>query len=178
MTKLVISRKTVLQKINQAMVVPNGWTILRDFVLDYYATDDDYVFQTDTLETIFALLAAYVESVEVYGDDLCQNRLVKLQQALSQEQVTAEQVFIALKYDRLANLTAKLQAGLISKAVFEAQVKKLSSIKIDWGKVMAYCEANLFSLSINELNLNGFNGKTISPLTKVFPLARLPVPQP
>jgi len=140
----IVTQQKLLHRVRQAIASQEGFIAFRDSVLDYYSADDDYIFKTDELKLIFSVLAVYLEFEEVYGDSLRLKRLARLGKALSAGQIRAEHVVIALEYERIAALACKLYAGLISKPVFDRQLRQICPIKkIDWETVVRLYEDSL-----------------------------------
>ncbi|QTA89698.1 hypothetical protein [Desulfonema magnum] len=134
--KYNISESVMISKIHKAAESDAGFETLREFIFDYYYAEDDYVFEFGGAEEIFDVLSVYLESEEAYGDPLRKTRMRRLHRAIRNRHRTVEDMTAALKYDRIANLLDKFEAGVISRAVFLSQLRSLSPLTSDAEKLV------------------------------------------
>ncbi len=130
-----VSRENLLDRISKAADSEEDFLALRDFIFDYYAAEDNYVFESEELEKIFAVLLPYLHFEETFGDRQRTRRLKRLEMALKEE-FTPESAVLALEYERISSLLRKLETEKISDFVFKAQLRKLSPLDINWRKVL------------------------------------------
>jgi hypothetical protein len=133
--KYIVSPKALLQKVVNASNSQEGCLDLRNFVFDYYAGEDEYVFTSERLEKIFAVLLPYLHFEEAFGDQRRALRLRLMEQIL-REDLSPESAVLGLEYDQISALSEKLESGLIPESVFETQLRKISPADVDWNRVL------------------------------------------
>lgn len=138
----LVSRRVLLKKIADAASDNEGFLAFRNFVFDYYAAEDNYVFTSHSLELIFAVLLPYLQVEEAFGDSQREQRMKRLRTAL-EEELTPESAICALEYDRITLLLTRLESEAISKDVFDKQLKKLSPVQVDWNNVLNIYKSHL-----------------------------------
>lgn len=136
----IVSRSILQDKIGDAARSDEGFLALRDFVFDYYAAEDDYVFEPEAGEAVFAVLLPYLQVEEAFGDDRREQRMKWLGLALEKE-FTAESAVAAISRDRIARLLSRRASRVISEEVFQTQLRKLSPARVDWEAVLKLYES-------------------------------------
>jgi hypothetical protein len=131
-----ISLFLLREKVSQAIISDQAFELLREFIFDYYYAEDEYLFETEELETLFAALATYLEFEEAYGDNQKAIRLFRLSKVLQKKDWTIEQVIYALEYDRLGRIMSAFQAHFISQEDLQTQVTKLFPLAFDVSKMI------------------------------------------
>jgi hypothetical protein len=131
----LVTRESLLEKIGNAANSESDFLALRNYVFDHYAAEDEYVFESENLKLIFAVLLPYLHSEEALGDEQRGARLSRLQKALLRE-LSPEAAVLALEYDRIALLLGKLNSGVIPQQVFAQQMRKLYPVNYNWLKVI------------------------------------------
>jgi hypothetical protein len=132
-----VTKPLLLEMIAKASENQHEFKKLREFIFDYYYGEDDYIFETEGLEIIFAVLSSYLEFAEAYGDPLKPTRLSRLKAAFQQGGWSVEHTIYALESDKLGDLLSRHQTGAISEQILELQVRKLAPISFDWKRVIS-----------------------------------------
>jgi len=136
----LVSRPVLQDKIGEAARSDEGFLALRNFVFDYYAAEDDYVFEPAAGEAVFAVLLPYLQVEEAFGDNRREQRMRWLGMALEKE-FTAESAVAAISRERIAQLLTKRASRVISEEVFQEQLRKLSPARVDWEVVLRLYES-------------------------------------
>jgi hypothetical protein len=132
-----VTKPLLFKKIARACESTDEFKNFREFIFDYYYGEDDYVFETEELEIIFAVLSSYLEFDEAYGDPLKSTRLSRLKATFQQGGWSVEHTIYALESDKLGDLLSRHQTGVISEQILESQVRKLAPIAFDWKRVIS-----------------------------------------
>lgn len=131
-----VSTTSLLQTISQAANDDEHFARLRNLVFDYFADEETYFFQSESLKDVFGVLLPYLHFEEAFGDEQRAQRMKRLDKALHEE-CSPEMAVVGLEYERIAELERKKQSGVISDFTFQQQLRKLSAAKINWPKVLA-----------------------------------------
>lgn len=143
---IIVSKRDLLDRIADAGKEEQGLAALRDFIFDYYWDEDEYVFESEESEWIFAVLLPYLQVEEAIGDPHRQERMRKLLEALGQE-FTPESAVIGLEYDCINDLVQKYRNGFIRRHLLRKKIEELTPAAIDKEKlfkaVMAKAEESV-----------------------------------
>lgn len=131
---IIASRQEVLNHISDACVANEGFAALRDFVFGHYWNEDEYVFECDEVETVFAVLLPYLQSEDALGDSMRQARMEELRDALTSE-FTSESAVLGLEYDRISDLVRKYEKGHIRAHLLRKSIEGLTPAQIDKGRL-------------------------------------------
>ncbi|HEY0727361.1 MAG TPA: hypothetical protein VGD38_04770 [Pyrinomonadaceae bacterium] len=131
-----VSTTNLLQTISQAANDDDQFARLRNLVFDYFADEETYLFESESVRDVFGVLLPYLHFEEAFGDEQRAERMKRLEKALRAE-LTPEMAVLGLEYERIAELDRKKQSGVISDFTFQQQLRKISASKINWAKVLA-----------------------------------------
>jgi hypothetical protein len=131
-----VSTTNLLQTISQAANDNDQFARLRNLVFDYFADEETYFFQSESVKDVFGVLLPYLHFEEAFGDEQRARRMKRLEKALRAE-FSPEMAVLGLEYERIAELDRKKQTGVISDFIFQQQLRKLSASKINWARVLA-----------------------------------------
>lgn len=127
---VLVTRDLLLEKCARADEYDEAFDALRSFVFDHYYAEDDYTFEEEVLEDIFAVLAPYFESEEAFGDPRKHERLHRLCTVLRHARWSPEHVFFTLYFDEIKELSMKRANGEITSEVFMSQLERLSPVNL------------------------------------------------
>lgn len=136
-----VSTSNLLQTISQAANDDDQFARLRNLVFDYFADEETYFFESESVRDVFGVLLPYLHFEEAFGDEQRAQRMKRLEKALRAE-LTPEMAVLGLEYERIAELDRKKQSGVISDFTFQQQLRKISASKINWAKVLALYESH------------------------------------
>ena len=122
--------------ISQAANDNDEFARLRDLVFDYFADEETYFFQSESVRDVFAVLLPYLHFEEAFGDEQRAQKMTRLDKALRAE-FSPEMAVLGLEYERIAELERKKQSGVISDFTFQQQLRKISAVQINWAKVLS-----------------------------------------
>ena len=114
----------------------------RDYIFSFYEREEDIKAESESTETVVAVLSAYLEYEEAYSDQELNSRFRRLQEMLRNGNISAEHVFFALDFDKIKLLLHKLSEGVISRGVLEEQIRKLSPVTLDWNRIIFWSHAH------------------------------------
>ena len=135
MTRLTLS---ALQNILDAYLAGHQpFSEVRRFVYRYYEAEDETVLD-DQLTAIFPILAPYLEDEEARGDEEKRQRIRRLRGLLDQEVGLSERAVFALEFDKIQDLVRRFDSQLISRDVFEDEIRKLSPGKFDPRRIVLW----------------------------------------
>jgi hypothetical protein len=117
-----------------------GFERVRQFVFQYLEGEGE-VQLDDDLELVFTALGPYLEHEEAYGDDERMVRMCRLRDALSAAGAPVERTVWALEFDRVRDLQRRFDAGVITRTVFETQLRELSPAEFDMHRVAFWATA-------------------------------------
>lgn len=131
-----VSTTSLLQTISQAANGNYQFARLRNLVFDYFADEETYFFQSESVKDVFGVLLPYLHAEEAFGDEHRAQRMKRLDKALLAE-FSPEMAVLGLEYERIAELERKKQTGVISHFTFQQQLRKVSPSQINWAKLLA-----------------------------------------
>ena len=137
-----VSTTSLLHTISQAANDDDQFARLRNLVFDYFADEETYFFQSESLKDVFNVLLPYLHFEEAFGDEARAQRMERLEKALRAE-FSPEMAVVGLEYERIAELDRKKQAGVISEFTFQQQLRKISPAQVNWAKVLALYASSL-----------------------------------
>jgi hypothetical protein len=131
---VTVSRQDFLDRIATAARDDQGLNELREFIFNHYWNEDEYVFESEEVEWIFAVLLPYFQVEEALGDSRRQERMANLREALEHE-FSPESAVLGLEFDRVADLVQRFRAGRIRMHLFRKKIEELTPARIDKGKL-------------------------------------------
>jgi hypothetical protein len=134
-----VTERTLLHAIARAAEDEEGFLALRRLVFGNFEAEEDYVFEPGALVNIFDALLPYLQVEEAFGDEERHQRMRRLKASLEDE-MTTESAIIGLEHGRAAALMEKFRGGLIDRETLEAQLRKLSPLKFDLGRLLKLYE--------------------------------------
>lgn len=117
------------------------FSAVRRFVYGYYEAEDTNILDA-SLAAIFPILAPYLEGEEARGDPDRQRRIRRLRGLLDQDTALAERTVFALEFDKIRDLVRRLEGNLISRDVFESQIRKLSPGSFEDRRIVLWAMAH------------------------------------
>lgn len=131
-----------LLSVLDSVLADGNFPRLRRFVFEYFE-GENHVKLEDDLERVLAVLAPYLEYEEAYGDADRLKRLQRLRDVLdSADDALVERTVWALEIDQIKDLRGRLEQGVITRSVYEAQLQKLSPVEIDVRRIALWAEHN------------------------------------
>lgn len=131
---VTVSRQDLLNRIATAARDEQSLDDLRRFIFDHYWNEDEYIFESEDVEWVFAVLLPYFQLEEAAGDARRQERMTKLLEALESE-FSPESAVLGLEFDRIADLVQKYRGGHMRTHLFRKKVEEITPARIDKQKL-------------------------------------------
>lgn len=147
---------TLLNVVNSISEGEAPFEALRELVFSFYEAEEGITLD-EQMESLFAVLAPYLEYEEVYGDPNKRSKILRLKRMIENGRIQAEHAVFAIEFDMIKSISQKLKEGVITREVFEKKVKELSPANIDWNKVFlwAYAHTDIPELDLSLISCEG-----------------------
>jgi len=147
----VLSVEGFLVVLDAYLTGRSGFEDVREYVFQLYWAEEEFQID-DRTKSLFAAMLGYLQVEEALGDSHQMERMKRLRYLLDSEDLLdtlPERVSFALEFPKIRELTEKLNIGVISKRVYEDQLRKLSPPDVDIGRIEVWAQAHVNEPDIN-----------------------------
>ncbi len=126
-----------------------SFSVVRDFAYEYYESETNCKLDS-ALHVLFPVLVPYLEYEEAFGDKDRRKKIQRLYQVLQLHNVRPEHAVFALNFDKIQQFHRKLENQLLTRYVYDEQLKKLSPADFNLEAVARWAKAHKTLDSMDE----------------------------
>lgn len=138
---MVLTLHELLSRIHDYLEGKSDFSVVRDWVYQFYEAEEYYELDT-ALEEIFPILLSYLQYEEAEQDPMRSVRMHRLHKLLSVADWSfAEHAIFAMEFDEIRMLTRKVLDGVITSETYDRKMSTLSPATYDAKRLAHWASA-------------------------------------